>query len=236
MIDERLAKFNIFDPNIIISALIPSAPLSIKTSITNPYNFIPKPPITISQPKVLYDSLGFYNKPKLQPKIEENKEDTKEMPNKLEATPLFEFNFEEMEKTDSSCTSPTQQIHQKEEMYIINFDLAKNSVIPQENVIPVQKDQEPNNNHECCICFENNELKILACKHLICQQCLDRWLPTKKICPFCRQKITKKSIKKYYGQEIKYPKRRKTIRKPKANRIRMLRNILMNEWEEISQD
>jgi len=47
----------------------------------------------------------------------------------------------------------------------------------------------------CAICMqdykENDELRILPCGHEFHCECVDKWLPMKKICPLCRHDVTK---------------------------------------------
>jgi len=47
----------------------------------------------------------------------------------------------------------------------------------------------------CAICMqdykENDELRILPCSHEFHAECVDKWLPMKKICPLCRHDVTK---------------------------------------------
>mmetsp|Transcript_1877 Transcript_1877/g.1587 ORF Transcript_1877/g.1587 Transcript_1877/m.1587 type:complete len:450 (+) Transcript_1877:38-1387(+) len=48
----------------------------------------------------------------------------------------------------------------------------------------------------CAICMQDykvdDELRILPCKHEFHCECVDKWLPMKKICPLCRHDVTKK--------------------------------------------
>merc|ERR1712110_18486 len=47
----------------------------------------------------------------------------------------------------------------------------------------------------CAICMqeykEGDELRVLPCRHEFHTQCVDKWLPMKKICPLCRHDVTK---------------------------------------------
>jgi hypothetical protein len=47
----------------------------------------------------------------------------------------------------------------------------------------------------CAICMQdykaNDELRVLPCGHEFHTECVDKWLPMKKICPLCRHDITK---------------------------------------------
>jgi hypothetical protein len=49
----------------------------------------------------------------------------------------------------------------------------------------------------CAICMQeykiDEEIRTLPCKHEFHCECVDKWLPMKKICPLCRHDITKKA-------------------------------------------
>jgi len=69
-----------------------------------------------------------------------------------------------------------------------------------------KKDETEDNNNDdddddsdgpsCAICMQDykidDELRILPCGHEFHTECVDKWLPMKKICPLCRHDITKK--------------------------------------------
>jgi len=38
---------------------------------------------------------------------------------------------------------------------------------------------------------ENDEVRCLPCGHEFHCECVDKWLPMKKICPLCRHDVTK---------------------------------------------
>jgi hypothetical protein len=45
---------------------------------------------------------------------------------------------------------------------------------------------DPEDEGDCCVCYERVPLLTLQCKHKICPDCCDRWLG--KPCPVCRAK------------------------------------------------
>jgi len=56
-------------------------------------------------------------------------------------------------------------------------------------------DKEEEQKPSCAICMQNykngDELRILPCQHDFHIDCVDKWLPLKKVCPLCRHDITK---------------------------------------------
>ena len=78
--------------------------------------------------------------------------------------------------------------------------------ITEEDVAPsgdTKKDGDEDDDEEenedgpsCAICMQqykvNDELRILPCGHEFHCECVDKWLPMKKICPLCRHDVTKK--------------------------------------------
>ena len=48
---------------------------------------------------------------------------------------------------------------------------------------------------DCCICLANfdKEAQVteLNCKHIFHTECLEKWMETKTICPFCREEVVK---------------------------------------------
>jgi len=68
-----------------------------------------------------------------------------------------------------------------------------------ENDIENKKEEEEEEGDEekpsCPICMQpynkDDELRILPCSHEFHIQCIDQWLPVKKMCPLCRHDITK---------------------------------------------
>ena len=77
-----------------------------------------------------------------------------------------------------------------------------------ENTTNNDEDKKETNNDEeeeedddddapsCAICMQDykvdDELRILPCGHEFHCECVDKWLPMKKICPLCRHDVTKK--------------------------------------------
>lgn len=61
----------------------------------------------------------------------------------------------------------------------------------------VADDEEDEDAPSCAICMQvykiDDELRILPCQHEFHIECVDKWLPMKKICPLCRHDITKKA-------------------------------------------
>merc|ERR1712130_711848 len=59
-----------------------------------------------------------------------------------------------------------------------------------------EEDRESSEGPSCAICMqqykEGDTLRILPCSHEFHSECVDKWLPMKKICPLCRHDITKK--------------------------------------------
>eukprot|EP01084_Bolivina_argentea_P155189 270453_1 len=57
-------------------------------------------------------------------------------------------------------------------------------------------DEEESEGPSCAICMQDykvdDELRILPCSHEFHCECVDKWLPMKKICPLCRHDVTKK--------------------------------------------
>lgn len=48
-------------------------------------------------------------------------------------------------------------------------------------------------NEECCICMDdlnNEEIRILSCRHRFHKKCFMEWYETDKTCPLCRNDIT----------------------------------------------
>merc|ERR1740123_2079407 len=60
----------------------------------------------------------------------------------------------------------------------------------------MESDDENEDGPSCAICMQQykigDELRILPCKHEFHCECVDKWLPMKKICPLCRHDVTKK--------------------------------------------
>ena len=54
-------------------------------------------------------------------------------------------------------------------------------------------DKDEKENPTCCICLVvmkiNEDVTKLKCGHLFHFKCLDKWIETKEVCPFCRMKI-----------------------------------------------
>lgn len=60
------------------------------------------------------------------------------------------------------------------------------------DLVDLKEDEE---GPSCAICMqeykEGDELRVLPCRHEFHTQCVDKWLPMKKICPLCRHDVTK---------------------------------------------
>jgi len=58
-----------------------------------------------------------------------------------------------------------------------------------------KEDDDDSDGPSCAICMQpykvDDELRILPCRHEFHTQCVDKWLPMKKICPLCRHDVTK---------------------------------------------
>ena len=72
----------------------------------------------------------------------------------------------------------------------------------------IKNDNGKNEKPTCCICLGvmklNDDITLLKCQHLFHFKCLDKWVETKEVCPFCRGKIEfGKIIKKEYKKEDK---------------------------------
>lgn len=67
----------------------------------------------------------------------------------------------------------------------------------QEEAASDAKEDDESEGPSCAICMqeykENDELRVLPCRHKFHTQCVDKWLPMKKICPLCRHDVTKSS-------------------------------------------
>ncbi len=53
---------------------------------------------------------------------------------------------------------------------------------------------------ECCICYENNVVDTLSCKHSICSGCIGKL--RKLSCPMCREQLSGKVVTKELMKKI----------------------------------
>jgi len=64
----------------------------------------------------------------------------------------------------------------------------------------IKNDNGKNEKPTCCICLGvmklNDDITLLKCQHLFHFKCLDKWVETKEVCPFCRGKIEFAKISK----------------------------------------
>merc|ERR1712129_660404 len=101
---------------------------------------------------------------------------------------IFRF-FAEPEGADDRIIKdlPTRKVTAEE--------LAKNESKTDTNA-NMESDDENEDGPSCAICMQQykigDELRILPCKHEFHCECVDKWLPMKKICPLCRHDVTKK--------------------------------------------
>ena len=58
----------------------------------------------------------------------------------------------------------------------------------------------------CCICLVQmkigDDIVLLKCQHLFHFKCLEKWIETKEVCPFCRGKIEFGTVKKKEEQKV----------------------------------
>ena len=58
----------------------------------------------------------------------------------------------------------------------------------------------------CCICLVpmkiGDDIVLLKCQHLFHFNCLEKWIETKEVCPFCRGKIEFGTIKKKEDKKV----------------------------------
>ena len=58
----------------------------------------------------------------------------------------------------------------------------------------------------CCICLVpmkiGDDIVLLKCQHLFHYNCLEKWIETKEVCPFCRGKIEFGTIKKKEDKKV----------------------------------
>merc|ERR1712190_517833 len=105
---------------------------------------------------------------------------------------IFRF-FAEPEGADDRIIKdlPTRKITEK--------DLASSTSVKGDKEEEDDDDEDDDENEDgpsCAICMQgyklNDELRILPCGHEFHCECVDKWLPMKKICPLCRHDVTKK--------------------------------------------
>eukprot|EP00455_Lapot_gusevi_P044738 TRINITY_DN5631_c0_g1_i1.p1 TRINITY_DN5631_c0_g1~~TRINITY_DN5631_c0_g1_i1.p1 ORF type:complete len:181 (+),score=19.33 TRINITY_DN5631_c0_g1_i1:130-672(+) len=57
-----------------------------------------------------------------------------------------------------------------------------------------QQERADQSSSSCAICMndyeENDELRVLPCKHLFHKACVDNWLVAQRTCPYCRHDVT----------------------------------------------
>merc|ERR1712130_1018693 len=108
---------------------------------------------------------------------------------------IFRF-FAEPEGADDRIIKdlPTRKI--TEEDIVSNGDAKEQN---KENADEEEEEEDEDENEDgpsCAICMQQykvgDELRILPCGHEFHCECVDKWLPMKKICPLCRHDVTKK--------------------------------------------
>ena len=74
----------------------------------------------------------------------------------------------------------------------------------------------------CCICLTamkiGDDIVLLKCQHLFHFKCLEKWIETKEVCPFCRGKIEFGNIIK--KEEKKVEDKKLSINKKKINEVK----------------